>query len=265
MTNCENQKKIKIENFTNYSLKKDTQILDTRNIEEFTKSHIPNSICVPLNINFPKFVNSVLSKEKKILIICEDKMEKSIYEILNILGFKEIIGILEGGFANWENSGFKTDFVRSVNSEFILKNFENGEYNLKKINSEKDSENNLKNENSEENNFKQENSKENNSKIISEKENKKINNFDFLIDIRNNEELKEGIINKSLMINMNDFINNENLLNKQDRYFISCRSGYRSVVLYGFLKNKGYDVRNVLNGYNGMVKLGLKIIKPFIK
>ena len=217
---------LEIKDFANLSLKKNYQILDTRNIEEYSKSHIPNSICVPFNITFPKFINSVLSKQKNILIICDEKMEKSIYEFLNIIGYHKTIGFLKNGYPNWENSLYKTDFVRSVNPEFILENFEN-------LNT-------------------QEENKENH-----------INNF--LIDIRNKDELAEGVIDKSLMINMNNFIINNNLLNKNHSYFITCRSGVRSVILYGFLKNNGYDVKNVLKGFNGMSKLGLRIIKPLIR
>lgn len=48
------------------------------------------------------------------------------------------------------------------------------------------------------------------------------------------------------------FINNvKNNINKEDQVLIICAAGGRSIIAANLLKNEGYDVLNVSDGYSG--------------
>lgn len=72
-----------------------------------------------------------------------------------------------------------------------------------------------------------------------------------LIDIRDNYQYNLGNIPTSINIPMNFLLMNpENYLEKDSRYYIYCEYGSRSEKACKVLLNKGYNVVNVLGGYN---------------
>lgn len=73
-----------------------------------------------------------------------------------------------------------------------------------------------------------------------------------IIDIRDQYMYNLGNIKNSRNIPMNFLIMNpENYLNKDETYYIYCDSGNRSKRTCLILESKGYDVVNILGGYNG--------------
>ena len=44
----------------------------------------------------------------------------------------------------------------------------------------------------------------------------------------------------AVLCNLNTLKNAESILNKNDKYYIHCRGGVRSVIGYGMLKGMGY-------------------------
>jgi len=57
-----------------------------------------------------------------------------------------------------------------------------------------------------------------------------------------------------------DFINkNMNRIKRNEKYYLHCASGYRSLIAASILKARGiHDVVNVLGGYNELSKMGLR-------
>lgn len=72
-----------------------------------------------------------------------------------------------------------------------------------------------------------------------------------IIDIRDNYQYILGKIPTAINVPMNFLmVNPENYLNKSDTYYIYCEYGTRSEKLCSNLKNRGYNVINVIGGYN---------------
>ena len=72
-----------------------------------------------------------------------------------------------------------------------------------------------------------------------------------LIDIRNHQEFNNFHLNCAVNIEFLTLYNNfNNLLNKQDTYYIICESGYRSKKLIKKLSKYGYKLILVKKGYN---------------
>lgn len=72
-----------------------------------------------------------------------------------------------------------------------------------------------------------------------------------IIDIRDNYKYNLGNIPTSKNVPASFILTNpENYLNLEDKYYIYCEYGSTSSRVCNILKNKGYNVINVLGGYN---------------
>ncbi len=72
-----------------------------------------------------------------------------------------------------------------------------------------------------------------------------------LIDIREPSEYAGGTLRTAVNIPMNDLLANpDDYLDKDQTYYIMCRSGARSKKTTDTLSDKGYKVVNVLGGYS---------------
>ena len=60
-----------------------------------------------------------------------------------------------------------------------------------------------------------------------------------------NMELREKLKSE----NINLIVNYKRYLNKNDKYYIFCNYGSTSSRLCSFLRNNGYDVVNLIGGY----------------
>ena len=73
-----------------------------------------------------------------------------------------------------------------------------------------------------------------------------------IIDVRTAEECASGIVENALMFDFfqPDFFQREVMkLDKSKTFFVYCRSGNRSGKSAVILQEKGFDVYNVLGGY----------------
>ncbi len=78
-----------------------------------------------------------------------------------------------------------------------------------------------------------------------------------LLDVRSPIEIKEGFIESSLFANYFEddfFINASKQLDINRPVYLYCRSGNRSGKSAKILQEKGFQVFNVLGGYNQWVK-----------
>ena len=71
-----------------------------------------------------------------------------------------------------------------------------------------------------------------------------------IIDIRDNNSYNIDHVYNSINIPMDKLLNNPSkYLNKNDIYYISCKSGYRSKKTCELLSLIGYKVINVIDGF----------------
>lgn len=74
-----------------------------------------------------------------------------------------------------------------------------------------------------------------------------------LVDVRTPKEVKQGAIESALFVDFFDDAFTEKIiqkLNKEKPVYLYCRSGNRSGKACKILQEKGYEVYNVLGGFN---------------
>ncbi|MEK3887657.1 rhodanese-like domain-containing protein [Bacillus sp. FSL K6-3431] len=69
-----------------------------------------------------------------------------------------------------------------------------------------------------------------------------------LIDVREDDEVAEGMIPEALHIKMGDIPERLDQLDKEKEYILVCRSGGRSGRVCDYLREQGYDVTNMVGG-----------------
>ena len=83
------------------------------------------------------------------------------------------------------------------------------------------------------------------------------NNNIYIIDVRTNKEFSQGNIIDSYNIDFqkSEFINKINLLDKEKKYIIYCRSGNRSEKASLVMKSLGFkSIYHYKSGYNDWIK-----------
>ena len=71
-----------------------------------------------------------------------------------------------------------------------------------------------------------------------------------IIDIRSRQKYNDNHILNSKNIDKNELILYPNkYLNKNDKYYVYCQRGSNSLRVCQILRNKGYNVYNILGGY----------------
>ncbi|MFD1851921.1 rhodanese-like domain-containing protein [Oceanobacillus bengalensis] len=69
-----------------------------------------------------------------------------------------------------------------------------------------------------------------------------------IIDVREDDEVAGGIIPGAKHIRLSEIPERVNELEKDEHYYMVCRSGGRSGRATDFLKEQGYDVTNMAGG-----------------
>jgi rhodanese-related sulfurtransferase len=69
-----------------------------------------------------------------------------------------------------------------------------------------------------------------------------------LLDVREDNEVAEGMIPEAKHIPMGDIPASLHQLDKNEEYIVICRSGGRSENVCYFLQDQGYKVRNMVGG-----------------
>ncbi|MDA1477681.1 rhodanese-like domain-containing protein [Bacillus changyiensis] len=69
-----------------------------------------------------------------------------------------------------------------------------------------------------------------------------------IIDVREDEEVVEGMIPEAIHIKMGDIPEKLDFFQKNQSYIFVCRSGRRSENVCIYLQNKGFDVANMIGG-----------------
>lgn len=69
-----------------------------------------------------------------------------------------------------------------------------------------------------------------------------------LIDVREEEEVQEGMIKEAKHVPMGDIPNYVDQLDKEKEYIFICRSGRRSENVCMYLQDQGFKVVNMVGG-----------------
>ncbi len=90
-------------------------ILDVRHQDDFSNGHVPNSIFIGIDGGFAPWVGSLIPDHKQpILLICPIGREDETVTRLARVGYDNVLGYLENGFASWKNAGFEIETVNSI-------------------------------------------------------------------------------------------------------------------------------------------------------
>jgi hydroxyacylglutathione hydrolase len=117
----------------------DAIILDVRDAKEFAKGFIPRSINIGLGGDFAPWVGAlIVDVRQPIILITEKGNEEEAVTRLARIGFDNVIGYLDGGFATWKDSGKESDKVNRISPEQFKSELKIGE--TKVIDVRKDSE-----------------------------------------------------------------------------------------------------------------------------
>ncbi len=102
-------------------------ILDTRDNSNFYKGFIPQSVNIGLNGDFAPWVGALIADVKQPLLLVTDagKEEEAVTRLSRV-GFDNILGHLEGGFAAWLSAGKEADVVDRISAVQFAKIVETG-------------------------------------------------------------------------------------------------------------------------------------------
>jgi hydroxyacylglutathione hydrolase len=90
-------------------------ILDTRSAAEFYKGFIPRSINIGLSGDFAPWVGAlIVDVNQPILLVTAPGEELQAITRLSRVGFDNVVGYLDGGFAAWQSAGEETDSVHRI-------------------------------------------------------------------------------------------------------------------------------------------------------
>ena len=96
-------------------------ILDVRHQDDFSKSHVPNSIFIGIDGGFAPWVGAlILDNKHPILLITPSGREEEAITRLARVGYDNVIGYLENGFQDWFDSGFETATINSVTANELV-------------------------------------------------------------------------------------------------------------------------------------------------
>jgi glyoxylase-like metal-dependent hydrolase (beta-lactamase superfamily II)/rhodanese-related sulfurtransferase len=92
-------------------------VLDTRNPEHFVKGFIPNSINIGIDGSFAPWVGALIPDiQQNILLVCEPGREEEVVTRLARVGYDNVLGYLNGGFAAWKADGKEVDTIDSISA-----------------------------------------------------------------------------------------------------------------------------------------------------
>ncbi|MTI31402.1 rhodanese-like domain-containing protein, partial [Xanthovirga aplysinae] len=75
-----------------------------------------------------------------------------------------------------------------------------------------------------------------------------------IIDVRREEEFREGHLDNAINIPLATIADNLSGLDKSVKYYLNCKSGYRSMIAASILKRNGFEyIVNVKKGYEGIL------------
>jgi hydroxyacylglutathione hydrolase len=105
---------LSIEQFKELFENPDYILIDTRSKDQWTESHIPNSLHItPATVKYAVAMGSI-TKTSSLLFVLDRNFENETLTYFKEAGFSNIIGYLDGGFETWLSAGYKHDMLIEV-------------------------------------------------------------------------------------------------------------------------------------------------------
>jgi rhodanese-related sulfurtransferase len=108
---------LSIASFKKLSAQNDVTLLDTRPATEFTQGFVPGSISIGLEGRFAEWAGSLLPFDKPIILVTTPGMERETVVRMARVGFSNILGFLQGGFATWKDAGEEIDLIIDIEAD----------------------------------------------------------------------------------------------------------------------------------------------------
>jgi hypothetical protein len=103
-----------IEQFKELLGNPDHVLIDTRSKNQWTESHIPNSLHItPATVKYAVAMGSI-TKNSPLLLVLDPNFENETLTYFKEAGFSNIIGYLNGSFEAWQIAGNKHDMLIEV-------------------------------------------------------------------------------------------------------------------------------------------------------
>jgi len=103
-------------------------VIDARKADDFEQGHIPNSMNVGLDDKYAWWVGTLVDIATPLVIVAPPLREEEAIRRLARIGYENVRGYLEGGFATWKNSGRDIATTGSIDPhEFPVRADENVE------------------------------------------------------------------------------------------------------------------------------------------
>ena len=81
-----------------------------------------------------------------------------------------------------------------------------------------------------------------------------------ILDVRNEGEINSSSLDNSIKIPLKTLENNLKKLNQNNKYYVHCAGGYRSMIAASLMKKNGFNnLVNVSKGYSGIKKCLINI------
>jgi len=92
-------------------------VLDTRTARDFAKGFVPKSLFIGINGGFAVWLGTLVHDlNQAIVVIADPGTELEVTLRAARVGYDNIVGYLDGGFATWKNAGEVTDQVTYIDS-----------------------------------------------------------------------------------------------------------------------------------------------------
>lgn len=90
-------------------------ILDTRQVTDFAKAHIPGSIFIGIDGDFAPWVGTLITDiQQPLIIVADPGREEEVITRLARVGYEHILGYAEGVMTEWIAAGKETDSVDNI-------------------------------------------------------------------------------------------------------------------------------------------------------
>ena len=104
------------------------QIIDTRTDAEFLQGYIPGSIHIGLDEIKTLNALKIIEHDCPIVLVCTQGTEEILIKRFELLGYTQVRGYLQGGFATWSEAGQKIDLIIEVEVDELAMDIPFDEY-----------------------------------------------------------------------------------------------------------------------------------------
>lgn len=105
----------------NLMIESDVTLVDVRDPELYSKQYIPDSLNIGLDGRYAEWLGTVTSQDNRLIIISDPGREREATIRAARVGFDNVIGYLEGGYASWVAESEPTEFFERIDAADLIK------------------------------------------------------------------------------------------------------------------------------------------------